>query len=100
MPLRAIAYPEAGEWVAHCLDLDIVATGADCNGAFEALVGAVEAQIADVRANDNFAHLFMPAPPEAWRKLAEILQGPREVVTRALDNNDDPPTFALHLLAA
>jgi hypothetical protein len=100
LQLRAIAYRDAAEWVAHCLDLDIVATGPSREEAIEALVGAVEAQLSDAWKNGNVGHLFFPAPVEAWRKLAEILQGPHADVTRTLNDADTTAPFALHLLAA
>jgi hypothetical protein len=53
-----------GAWVAHCLDLDIVATGPTRGQAAKQLVEAVTAQIDCARDHQNYAYLYRPAPLE------------------------------------
>jgi len=98
LDLRAMVYPEGGEWVAHCLDLDIVSTGPDADTALDQLAEAVSTQLWYTRTHDNFRFLFRPAPPEAWERLGEILKGPHKTIVRSLADHD--PEFALHFLLA
>jgi predicted RNase H-like HicB family nuclease len=93
---RATVSKEAGEWVAHCLDLDIVSTGPTAAAAMDALAEALGLQLAYARENDNFEYLVRPAPNEAWQKLAEIMKGPHETFIREIDDSNS----GLNLLEA
>ena len=86
--LRAMIYPEGKEWVAHCLDLDLVETGDTADTAMDALAEAVGTQLWYARTNDNFAHLFQPAPRETWQRFGEILRGPHRTLVRVLDDRE------------
>lgn len=97
---RAIAFREGGEWVAHCLDLDVVSSGATRVAAVDALAEAMGLQLAYARENDNFEHLFRPAPDELWQKLGEILKGPHETIVRSLDDSDSGSNLLETQLAA
>ncbi len=99
LTLHGMIYPGQGEWVGHCLELDIVATGKDANGAIDQLVEAVETQVWYARTHDNLEHLFCPAPTEAWKKFAQLVKGPHEVVVRSIDGADDPKFRLQSLLA-
>lgn len=57
---------DGGVTVAHCLDLDIVATGNDCDTAERRLDALVRAQIKMVATKFNFADLNFAAPSEYW----------------------------------
>ena len=59
-------------WVAHCLQLDLVAEAATSKAAFEELLNLVDAQIRTCVENDNLDNLYFPAPKEVWNKLAQI----------------------------
>lgn len=85
---RATVLKEAGEWVAHCLDLDVVSTGPTADAAIDALAEALGMQLAYARENDNYDHLVRPAPPEAWKKLAEIMKEPHKTILREIDDSD------------
>jgi hypothetical protein len=97
---RAIAYREGGEWIAHCLDLDIVSAEGSREGAVAALAEAMALQLAYAREHDNFAHLFRPAPEEAWQKLAEIVRGPHETSVLTIDDSDGGNSLLETQLAA
>jgi hypothetical protein len=84
---RATVLRDAGEWVAHCLDLDIVATGVSREAAVDALAEAVGLQLAYAREHDSHEQLYQLAPPEAWQKHAELLKGPHETMIRAIDDS-------------
>ena len=88
LTFRATVLKEAGEWVAHCLDLDVVSTGVTAEAAMDALAEALGLQLAYARENDNYEYLVRPAPVEAWQKLAEIIKGPHKTFTREIDDSD------------
>ena len=88
MSFRATVLREGEEWIAHCLDLDIVSIGPTADAAMDQLAEAVGAQLWYAREHDNFEHLFRPAPDEAWKKLGEILKGPHQTVVRKIDDSD------------
>ncbi len=88
LSFRATVLLEGGEWVAHCLDLDIVTTGPTPETAMDELAGAVGTQLWYAREHENFEHLFRPAPAGAWLKLGEILAGPHKTLVRPIDDSD------------
>jgi len=98
LSLRAIIYPERSEWVAHCLDLDIVETGESVELAMSALAEAVGTQLWYAREHDNFLDLFHPAPREAWQRFGAILSGPHRILVHAVD--DRKQEFTLQSLLA
>jgi predicted RNase H-like HicB family nuclease len=62
------------EWVASCLDLGLVATGARRQEAMNNLKDVIQAQIQFTAENDNWAHLFHPAPADEWQKFLHLTQ--------------------------
>jgi hypothetical protein len=70
--LNAIVYKEDNEWIAHCLQMDLVATGAHSKEAICNLFDLIKAQIEFAEDNNNFAAVFRPAPPDAWARLAHV----------------------------
>ena len=58
-----------GKIVAHCLDLDLVTSGADIEGAEERLNAVVLSQIASCFTAGNFAQLRFKAPLKYWQAL-------------------------------
>lgn len=55
--------------VAHCLELDLVATGDTPDQARRDCVALICTQIEYAFAHDNLEHLFHPAPSEVWAKF-------------------------------
>lgn len=67
--LRVIIYKEDNDFVAHCLEMDIMGTGGNPGIAIEEMKRLVEAQIfycVDKHIEDT---IINPAPPEYWRRL-------------------------------
>lgn len=60
---------EGGTVVAHCLDLDLVATGHDRDSAERRLDTLVRAQVRTIVKQLNFADLNFPAPQEYWEQF-------------------------------
>ena len=68
--LSAIVYQEDGVWIAHCLELDIVAEGADTNDAIRSLVSLCDLQIKTALEEGDLKSVFRPAPPEVWQMFS------------------------------
>src|SRR6188768_3672484 len=73
--LWALVYPAQdvpGQWVAHCLDHDIVTAGTSAHHAFEMILEAVVTCAEDdIRAGrDPFAR--PKAPQEDWEELSRV----------------------------
>jgi hypothetical protein len=74
--LQAFVYqdPESDDYLAHCLQLDLMASGPDAFTASKNLLDVVREQIRYALENDNLEHLIHPAPPEAWGRFSQILK--------------------------
>jgi hypothetical protein len=60
---------EESRTIAHCLDLDLVTSGANLQAAEESLNALVLYQISSCYINGNWAQLRFKAPNEYWQKL-------------------------------
>jgi hypothetical protein len=69
--LSAIVYREEGVWIAHCLELDIVADGDSADDAIKSLISLCDLQISTAMEYGDLASVFRPAPPEVWTMFAE-----------------------------
>lgn len=69
--LSAIAYCEAGTWIAHCLELDIVTEGKDADDAIQSVISLCRLQITAAIEAGDVESIFRPAPSEIWALFAE-----------------------------
>jgi predicted RNase H-like HicB family nuclease len=67
--LDVLLYREDGQWVAHCLQFDLVEAGATPEEAEEALAGVIQHHIQWAIEDDDLEHLFHPAPPATWKRF-------------------------------
>jgi hypothetical protein len=58
-------------FLAHCLELDIVATSETLEGVKKDMIDLIFAQVHYAFSNDNLEHLYHPAPPEVWKEFYE-----------------------------
>ena len=58
-----------GIFIAHCLELDLVATGDSEKEAQDDLFGIVRTQLEYAFANNNLDNLLKAAPKDAWDKF-------------------------------
>lgn len=58
-----------GSYLAHCLELDLVAEGVTSDAACEELLNVLDVQVRTCFENDNLENLYFPAPPEVWQRL-------------------------------
>lgn len=56
-------------FIAHCMELDIVATGPSADQATHDMMDLIIAQLKYAFSNNNLDHLYRPAPPEAWQEF-------------------------------
>ena len=70
-PLRfnVLVKKEEDVFVAHCLELDIVATGETVEEARGEMADLITAQFEYAFSNDNLENFYQPAPPEVWREF-------------------------------
>jgi len=61
-----------GRYVAHCLETNLVATGPSEGAVVSDMNDLIAAYLDFAIENDNMENFWHPAPPEVWRKLAEI----------------------------
>lgn len=65
--LHVLIFEEDKEWVAHCLEFDIVATAKDMTSVKKDIFDLIKTHIEYAIENNNMANLFKPAPPEVWK---------------------------------
>jgi hypothetical protein len=71
---------EDGLFVAHCLELDIVATGATPDLARSELNDLIIAQVDYAFSNDNLEHLYHPAPSQVWKEYFDCMPQPEQKI--------------------
>lgn len=54
-------------FIAHCLELDIVATANTAVQIEKDIISLIDAQISYAFSNNNLDNLYHPAPPETWK---------------------------------
>lgn len=77
IPLRVVFYKEDGDWIAHCLEFDLVGDGDTKDAAWANLCDAIVTQVHHFVENPNPANLFSQAP---GRYLAMFAAGEDTVV--------------------
>jgi hypothetical protein len=75
-------YPSAveGRWVAHCLNWDLIGTGAEPDEAFKELLGTIEVYWREFVEMGPEAVLPSPAPGRFWEAAERATQLPGEFV--------------------
>lgn len=56
-------------YIAHCLELDIVATSEDERKMKTDILDLIKAQVDYAFSHDNLGNLYHPAPPEVWQEF-------------------------------
>lgn len=78
MFLRVLGYKEDGQWVAHCLEVDIIGTGHSYEVAKEDMIEALKAQYSFAQSKNDPGLMWHPAAHYyfvAWEKaLAERMK--------------------------
>ena len=66
LDLRGVVYREGNAWLAHCLELDIVAEGTSAEAAMNDVLDLCAFQIDTATANNDLESIFRPAPAKYW----------------------------------
>ena len=69
MVFNILAKKEGEIWIAHCLELDIVATGQSLENVKAEIKDLILAQVDYAFSNDNLENLYRPAPAEVWKEF-------------------------------
>ena len=67
--LDVLLYPDDGQWLAHCLQLDLVEAGATADEAENNLTGVIQHHVQWAIEDDDMEHLFHPAPADTWKRF-------------------------------
>ena len=67
MVFNILAKKEGESWIAHCLELDIVATAQSLETVKGEMKDLILAQVDYAFSNDNLENLYRPAPAEVWK---------------------------------
>ncbi|MDR3633630.1 MAG: hypothetical protein P4L84_07320 [Isosphaeraceae bacterium] len=70
IPLRVVFYQEGSDWVAHCLEFDLMGDGPDKAIALERLYQAIGLQVEATYRHKNEANLFSPADGRIFAMFA------------------------------
>jgi len=71
MIFNILVKEENGIYIAHCLELDIVATGSSSKEAQKEIKDLILAQVDYAFCNDNLDNLYHPAPANVWKEYFE-----------------------------
>lgn len=69
MIFNVLIKKDDGIFVAHCLELDIVATAFTLKQATNDMFDLIRAQVVYAFSNNNLDNLYHPAPPEVWKEF-------------------------------
>ena len=69
MIFNVLIKKEGGLFLAHCLELDLVATAKTFSQVKKEMKDIIETQVDYAFSNDNLDHLYRPAPAEVWREF-------------------------------
>lgn len=69
MAFNVLIKKSDSDFVAHCLELDIVATGRDLDEVLADMGDLITAQIDYAFSNDNLENLYHPAPADVWKEF-------------------------------
>jgi hypothetical protein len=92
IPLRVVYYQDDGDWIAHCLEFDLIGDGPTKMEAARQLEKAIATQFDCFLENDDIHNLFSPAPAEIQRLFAEAEDEPNATLT--IERVDDRVDFS------
>ena len=69
MIFNVLIKKEGNLFLAHCLELDLVAAAKTFSRVKKEMRDIIETQVDYAFSNDNLDHLYKPAPSEVWREF-------------------------------
>ncbi len=93
MTLRIIVYRESRLWLAHCLEMDIVAEGKAPAAAVKDLLDLCFLQINVAGEEGDLESIFRPAPPAIWKMFftsqkKRMVKPPRGAPIEAIEERE------------
>jgi hypothetical protein len=88
--LRAVFYKEGRNWIAHCLEMDVMGHARGKKKAFANMLDAVFTQIRFSIAHNNRSNIFMPAD----RRFFEMYSAGKDVAARQIVIDEIDRRFA------
>jgi hypothetical protein len=64
---KVLIKKELDAWVAHCLELNLVAEADTSEQVTSEIIDVIVAHVRYAIENDNVAYMYHAAPPEVWR---------------------------------
>ncbi len=75
MSFNVLIKKDGETWIAHCLELDIVATAETAEKANDEIIDLIMTQLDYALANDNMQYFYKPAPQEVWLEFFNCRKG-------------------------
>ena len=94
MTFNILAKKEGKTWIAHCLELDIVATNTTLSALKKEIFDLIITQIDYAFSNNNLDNLYHPAPPEVWAEFYTCKESKEKKIkmkSEFKDNSFVPP---------
>ena len=92
MSFNILIRKEGDYCIAHCLELDIVATAKNLKSVQDDIFDLIKAQVGYAFSNGNLDNLYHPAPPEVWKEFFECKEAWEKKVS-ASQADDSLETF-------
>jgi hypothetical protein len=89
IPLQAVVYRHAKWWIAHCLELDLVAEGKTPARALKDLMELSTTQIESAVDSGDLETVFRPAPSEVWALFSRSREVALPTVRKGLSRSVD-----------
>ncbi len=69
MVFNILIKKEEKDYIAHCLELDIVCSSNNLDKTREEIIDLIKAQIDYAFSNENLEYLYRPAPASVWAEF-------------------------------
>lgn len=70
IPLRIVFYRDGQDWIAHCLEFDLIGDGSTKESALDSLGTAIDLQVKESVEHANPSNLFSPADGKYFAMFA------------------------------
>ena len=80
MTFSILIKEEEDYFLAHCLELDIVATSDSISDVKDDILSLIKTQIEYAFRNNNLDNLFKPAPQETWKEFYSCTEAEEEEI--------------------
>jgi predicted RNase H-like HicB family nuclease len=102
MRLRVVFYQDDGDWYGHCLELDLVESGATREEAKASVLDVIRAHVEWAIQHENMEHLYRSAPMEFWTRFFGGIPIGTEVIHISVPSSDSiiPSAWQLEQVTA